>query len=167
MAVPRSFLDTHSKNTKILKFKFFFEHTTYAKPLFSSFFPDMASQLSQLDRAELSKIPTVSSPPGATVNFDGPNSLESTMIIVTSIFMGLAFLFVGIRAYTKIKIYGKGSWDDRRYHVYITFRRTADIRVVTCAFGFVSLCITLCDMLILIDRPKDNHFGLLDNFLIA
>ena len=108
----------------------------------------MANQLSQLDPAELSKTPTVSPPPGATVNFDGPNPLEFTMIIVTSIFMGLAFLFVGIRAYTKIKIYGKGSWDDRRFHVYIILRRiTADIRVVTCAFGFVSLCITLCDML--------------------
>lgn len=80
----------------------------------------MASQLLQLDPAELSKTPSVSPPPGAAIDFEGPNPLEATTIIIASVFMGLAYFFVGIRAYTKIKIYGKGSWDDRRFHVYIT-----------------------------------------------
>ena len=79
----------------------------------------MASQFSQLSPAALSKTPAVSPPPGVTSNFDGPNPLEATIITVTSVFMGLAFFFVGIRAYTKIKIYGRGSWDDRNFRVYV------------------------------------------------
>ena len=72
----------------------------------------MAGQLAQLDPAELSKLPSVAPPPGATIDFDGPNPLKGTLVTVTAVFMGLAFLFVGIRAYTKIKIKGSWSWDD-------------------------------------------------------
>ena len=80
----------------------------------------MASQLLQLNPAELSKTPNVSPPPDAAIDFKGPSPLKATTITITSIFMRLAFFFVGIRAYTKIKIYDKESWDDRRFHVYIT-----------------------------------------------
>ena len=75
----------------------------------------MADQLSQLSPAELSQMPSIPPPPGATIDFDGPNLLGTTSITVTSVFMGLAFVFLGIRAYTKIKIYRKGSWDDRKF----------------------------------------------------
>lgn len=80
----------------------------------------MAGQLAQLDPAELSKSPSVSPPPGAIIDFDGPNPLETTIISVTTGFMGLAFLFVGIRVYTKTKIKGSWSWDDGKFHAYIT-----------------------------------------------
>ena len=76
----------------------------------------MANQLSQLNPAELSQMPSGPPSPGATIDFDGPNPMGTTMITATSVFMGLAFLFVGIRAYTKIKVYGRGSWDDRKNH---------------------------------------------------
>ena len=79
----------------------------------------MANQLSQLNPTELSKLPSVSPPQGATIDFNRPNPLEATIITVTSVFMGLAFLFVGVRSYAKIKIHGKGSWDDGRFHIYI------------------------------------------------
>ena len=74
----------------------------------------MADQLSQLSPAQLSQMPSTSPPPGSIVDFDGPNPLETTIVTVTSVFMGLAFLFVAIRLYTKINISGKGSWDDRK-----------------------------------------------------
>ena len=80
----------------------------------------MASQLAQLDPAQLSKLPTIPPPPGGTIDFDGPNPLETSNITVTTVFMGLAFLLVGIRAYTKIKIKGSWSWDDRKIHACIT-----------------------------------------------
>lgn len=87
---------------------------------FSLFCLTMAGQLAQLDPAELSKLPSVAPPPGVTIDFDGPNPLEATSVTVTTVFVGLAFLFVGIRAYTKIKIKGSWSWDDCKLHAYIT-----------------------------------------------
>ena len=83
----------------------------------------MADQVAKLSSAELSQMPSIPPPPGVTIDFDGPNPLETTNITVTSVFMGIAFLFVGIRAYTKIKIYKKGSWDDRKFDFYITLWR--------------------------------------------
>ena len=80
----------------------------------------MADQLAQLDPAQLSKTPTVSLPPGTTINFDEPNPLETTIVTVSSVFMGLAFLFVAIRAYTKIKEYSRRSWDDGKFHISST-----------------------------------------------
>lgn len=77
----------------------------------------MADQLAHLDPALLSKMPSVPPPPGATVDFNGKNPLEATAITVTSVFMGLAFFFVAIRACTKIKTYSKTSWDDGEFHV--------------------------------------------------
>ncbi|CAD6593000.1 MAG: hypothetical protein ASARMPREDX12_006648 [Alectoria sarmentosa] len=73
----------------------------------------MAAQLAKLGPAELSKLPSMPPPAGATIDFGGPNPLETTIISVTSVFIGLAIMFVGIRAYTKIKINRKGSWDDQ------------------------------------------------------
>ena len=75
----------------------------------------MAAQLAKLGPAELSKLPSMPPPAGATIDFGGPNPLETTIISVTSVFIGLAIMFVGIRAYTKIKINRKGSWDDRKF----------------------------------------------------
>ncbi len=74
---------------------------------------DQLAQLAQLDPAQLSKLPSVTPPPGVALDFDGPNPLETTIVTVTSVFIGLTFVFIGIRAYTKIKIYRRGSWDDR------------------------------------------------------
>ena len=74
----------------------------------------MADQLAQLSPAELSKLPSMPVPAGLTVDFDGPNPLETTIISVTSVFIGLAVLFVGMRAYTKIIVNRRASWDDRK-----------------------------------------------------
>ena len=81
----------------------------------------MAAQLAQLDPAQLSKTSTVPPLPGVTVNFDGKNPLKTVIITVTSVFMGLAFFFVGIRVYIKIMRYSRRSWDDgesRAYSIY-------------------------------------------------
>ena len=77
----------------------------------------MAAQLAQLSPAELSKLPSMPLPAGATIDFGGPNPLKTTIISVTSVFIGLALLLVGIRAYTKIKINRSGSWDDRKSEI--------------------------------------------------
>ena len=73
----------------------------------------MAAQIAQLTPAELSKSPSLPPPVGATIDFDGPNDLRVTSIAVTTVFMSIAFSFVGVRAYTKLRIYRKASWDDR------------------------------------------------------
>ena len=72
----------------------------------------MADQLAKLDPIELSQTPSVSPPPGAKVDFDGQNPLETVSIAVTSVFIGLALFFVAIRACVKMKKYSKTSWDD-------------------------------------------------------
>ena len=69
--------------------------------------------LDQLDPAELGKLPSTIPPPGKVVDFDGANPLETTSITVTSVFIILSLVFIGVGAYTKIKILRKGSWDDR------------------------------------------------------
>lgn len=84
---------------------------------FSSFPLKMADKLAHLNPALLSKMSSVPPPLGATVDFDGKNPLEATAITVTSVFMGLAFFFVGIRACTKMKTYSKRFWDDGRFYV--------------------------------------------------
>ena len=80
----------------------------------------MAGQLAQLDPAQSSKTPSVAPPVGAIVDFDSPNPLEKMSITVTSVFMGLAFLLAGIRAYTKMKKYSRKSWDDGMSRSYAT-----------------------------------------------
>ena len=72
----------------------------------------MADQLSNLDPTQLSKISSISPPPGAKVDFGGQNPLGTVSIAVTSVFIGLALFFVAIRALVKIKKYSKKSWDD-------------------------------------------------------
>ena len=76
----------------------------------------MAAQPAEMDPAKLSELPSVPAPPGWTSDLDGPNPLKTTIITVTTVFMGLAFLFMGIRAYTKIKIKGRWTWDDGKFN---------------------------------------------------
>ena len=83
----------------------------------------MAEQLSQLDPVQLSQMPTVPPPPGEIVDFDKPNPQEIMIITVISVFIGLAILFVGIRAYTKAKQYSRRSWDDGEFYVDATPER--------------------------------------------
>ena len=72
----------------------------------------MAEQLAQLSQAQLSQMPSVPPPPGAIIDFDGPNPLGKTTITVTSVFIGLAIFFTAIRACTKLKAWSRRSWDD-------------------------------------------------------
>lgn len=51
-------------------------------------------------------------PKGVAVNIDGPNPWQYTAVTVTSTFVALALLFGSIRAYTKVYILRKSSWDD-------------------------------------------------------
>ncbi|KAG6990990.1 hypothetical protein G7Y79_00059g091750 [Physcia stellaris] len=99
----------------------------------------MADQLAKLDPAQLSKMPSVAPPPGATVDFNGQNPLETTSIAVTSVFMGLAFFFVAIRACTKMKEYNRRSWDD-----------------VTCAIGLLG---TLAYWIVFLLQVVNEGFG--------
>lgn len=102
----------------------------------------MADQLAKLDPAQLSKMPSMEPPPGVTVDFDGQNPLQTTSIAVTSVFIGLAFFFVAIRACTKMKKYSKKSWDDGRFYNDIFELIAAHISAVTCAIGLVGSTIT-------------------------
>ncbi|KAL8658966.1 MAG: hypothetical protein Q9202_007346 [Teloschistes flavicans] len=59
-------------------------------------------------------MPSLQPPPGLKVDSDAPDTLAPTIYAATPIFIALAFLFVSLRAYTKIMIVGKASWDDRK-----------------------------------------------------
>lgn len=65
-----------------------------------------------VDPAVLSSIPAMQPPPGAVVDFNAPNPWQKISVSVTSVFIALALVSVGVRAYTKTRIVGKGSWDD-------------------------------------------------------
>ncbi|KAL8721474.1 MAG: hypothetical protein Q9225_001853 [Loekoesia sp. 1 TL-2023] len=82
--------------------------------------PDQNAGLSQLDPTALRSISSGKPPKGVTVDFDAANRWEKTVDVVTSVFMALAIISVGIRAYTKSRILGRGTWDD-----------------LTCAFGLL------------------------------
>ncbi|KAL8700751.1 MAG: hypothetical protein Q9201_005279 [Fulgogasparrea decipioides] len=99
----------------------------------------MSASLAQLSSSELAQIPAVSPPPGVGVNFDGPSPLAYTITVVSSIFIGLTFLFLGVRVYAKVKIHRQWSWDDG--NIKRSFRSAHKIHTdedtVTCAIGVV------------------------------
>ena len=72
----------------------------------------MADLLGQIDPAVLASTPSMKPPDGVSVDFDGPMPWLNTGVSVTSVFLSLALVSVGIRVYTKTIIVGKGSLDD-------------------------------------------------------
>ena len=107
----------------------------------------MAAQPAEMDPAKLSELPSVPAPPGSISDLDGPNPLKTTIITVTTVFMGLALLFMGIRAYTKIKIKGRWSWDDGKFNTtYLQYLRNvnrpqinSDLCTWSCKFNHCAL----------------------------
>lgn len=70
------------------------------------------TQLSQLPAAELLQIPALSPPQGIIPNFAHPDNRGAILVIVNGVLLVLMAPFVAIRAYTKIAIVRKASWDD-------------------------------------------------------
>lgn len=72
----------------------------------------MADLLGQIDPAVLASTPSMMPPNGTVVDFDGAMPWLNTGVSVTSVFLSLALVFMGIRVYTKTIIVGKGYLDD-------------------------------------------------------
>ena len=57
-------------------------------------------------------VPALKPPPGVTSNFENPLSQGPVLVVVGSILNALMIVFVLARAYTKIYIIRKATWDD-------------------------------------------------------
>ena len=62
--------------------------------------------------AMLATVPAIPAPNGTIPNFVDPHSRGPTQIIVTSIILGLVTVFFCNRAYVKLWLMKKVSWDD-------------------------------------------------------
>ncbi|KAL8784502.1 MAG: hypothetical protein Q9213_003939 [Squamulea squamosa] len=101
----------------------------------------MSDSLAQLSPSQLANLPAVSPPPGVRPNFDGTGPLVYTITTVASVFIALTFIFLGIRAYAKIKIHRQWSWDDGKLQPLLIPSHSiyANENAVTCTIGVVSL----------------------------
>ena len=59
--------------------------------------------------------PSTSPPPGTSVDFNTTDTRAPMAIAVMSSFMGIMFIFVGIRVYVKTRIDKRATWDDCKY----------------------------------------------------
>ena len=59
--------------------------------------------------------PSASPPPGTSVDFNTTDTKAPMAIAVMSSFMGIMFIFVGIRVYVKVRIDKRATWDDCKY----------------------------------------------------
>ena len=101
----------------------------------------MSGSLDQLDPSVLAGLPAASPPPGVRPDFTGTGPLAYTITAVASVFIGLMFVFLGIRTYAKVKIHRSWSWDDGRFRTWLNpiLDIVANEGAVTCATGVVSL----------------------------
>lgn len=58
------------------------------------------------------QLPALAPPPGVTPNFANPENKGSTLVIVGVILLGLVLIALVNRAYAKLCIVRKASWDD-------------------------------------------------------
>lgn len=59
--------------------------------------------------------PSAPPPPGTSVDFNTTDTRAPIAIAVMSSFMGIMFVFVGIRVYVKVRIDKRATWDDCKY----------------------------------------------------
>ena len=71
----------------------------------------MSTQL----QSSLADEPSTPPPPGTSVNFGTTDTRAPMAIAVMSSFMGVMFVFVGIRIYVKSMIDKRAKWDDCKY----------------------------------------------------
>ena len=72
----------------------------------------MADALATMTPEQLSKIPAGTPPPGVQPNFVNPPSSAPVLIAVGTVFMGIMFLFAGMRFYVKVIVRRKVAPDD-------------------------------------------------------
>lgn len=58
------------------------------------------------------QLPALTPPPGVIPNFTNPDNRGPTLIVVGAIFLALVVIALTNRAYTKLFIVRKASWDD-------------------------------------------------------
>lgn len=68
--------------------------------------------VSSLGEPAVSRLPGLTPPPGTTPDFTDAESRGSVLIIVNGILLVVMAIFMVIRAYTKLVIIRKLSWDD-------------------------------------------------------
>ncbi len=56
--------------------------------------------------------PILPPPPGVTPDFEGRSSVQNTLIIVFSVFLGLSTAFLGLRLYTVLRIIRRFGLDE-------------------------------------------------------
>ena len=72
----------------------------------------MSSLSSAGGLAALAKTPALAPPPGVVPNFIDPYNQGPILLVIGSILLALMMILVTVRAYTKIFIQRKLSWDD-------------------------------------------------------
>ena len=81
-------------------------------------------------------------PPGVLLDYSHPQTQGRVMTITSSVFLGIMIVFVSIRAYTKLLIVRKITWDDRMStYAFKSNRINSKLKsaTVTCLIGFVRL----------------------------
>ena len=73
--------------------------------------------MSQISPASLNdpnflQLPALKPPPGIIPNFGHPRNRGPVLIIVNGVLLALMMTFIALRAYTKLAIVRKFSWDD-------------------------------------------------------
>lgn len=77
-------------------------------------------------------------PPGVVPNQLDPQTRGRDLTITCSVFLGIMITFVSIRAYTKLWIMRKVTWDDRMSLCSVNLINSKlKIAAVTCLIGFV------------------------------
>lgn len=64
---------------------------------------------------ESATVAILTPPLGITQNFINPKSQASECIVVCSIALALAIVFVALRSYAKIGVLRTAGWDDREF----------------------------------------------------
>ena len=67
---------------------------------------------SQFQDPAFLRLPALPPPPGVTPNFAHPEDRGPVLVFVGGILSALMLIFIGVRAYTKLVIVRRVSWDD-------------------------------------------------------
>ena len=105
-----------------------------------------AQAIKQMPPSLLQTLPAGSPPPGIQPNFEDPPTLVPALLGVGAAFLALAVFCFSIRAWTKLTINKKFSWDDRTYSkCCVRLSELLECSAnrflpVTCSLGFVGVC---------------------------
>lgn len=68
--------------------------------------------INALDDPAVLQLPALTPPPGIYPNFTNPKSRGPVLVITNGMLLAFMAIFIAIRAYTKLAIVRKVSWDD-------------------------------------------------------